>query len=65
MVSPVDRVYNGLQKLKQISEGPATLEERDKLVKQLKGDLCFLQNIPPCYKPDMRECVLASKFEYI
>lgn len=42
MVSPVDRVYNGLQKLKQISEGPATLDERDRLVKQLKGDLCFL-----------------------
>jgi hypothetical protein len=33
MTSIVDRVANGLMKLKSISEGAQTLAERDKIVK--------------------------------
>lgn len=61
MVSQIDRVVNGLSKLKSISEGPATLGDREKTIRQLKIDLTFFQNIPPCIAPDARECVLASK----
>ena len=65
MTSTVDRVANGLQKLKSISEVAATLAERDKLVKQLKSDLTFFQNIPPCFEAEAKECILAREiYEY-
>jgi hypothetical protein len=65
MASALDRVVNGLSKLKSLGETPATLGERDKLVKQLKGDLTFLNNIPPCLDPNPKECVLASMIDSV
>lgn len=41
MSSILEKVSNGLSKLKSLSEGPITLAERDKLIKQLKSDLTF------------------------
>jgi 26S proteasome regulatory subunit N12 len=65
MSSIVDRVANGLQKLKQLPETPATLNDRDKLIKQLKTDLTFFENIPPCFDPEAKECILAREvYEY-
>ena len=65
MSSIVHRVANGLAKLKAIQEGPVTLAERDKLVKQLKADLTFFENIPPCFEADPTECTLAREvYEY-
>lgn len=65
MTSIVDRVANGLMKLKAISEGPATLVERDRTIKQLKTDLTFFQNIPPCFEAEAKECILAREiYEY-
>ena len=65
MTSIVDRVSNGLSKLKQIQEGAHTLQERDKMVKQLKGELTFFQNIPPCFEAEAKECILAREvYEY-
>ena len=65
MTSIVDRVANGLQKLKQLPETPSTLGDRDKLIKQLKTDLTFFENIPPCFDPEAKECILAREvYEY-
>ena len=65
MTSTVDRVANGLNKLKSLSETPATIGERDKIVKQLKSDLCFFDSIPPCYEADAKQCILAREvYEY-
>jgi hypothetical protein len=33
MVSHIDRVANGLQKLKSMAEGPQTLPEREKTIR--------------------------------
>ena len=60
MASSIDRVANGLQKLKSITESPETLNERVQIVRQLKFDLTFLNNIPPCAEPSPKECILAS-----
>ena len=62
MVSHIDRVANGLQKLKSITENSQTLGEREKIIKQLKVDLTFFQNIPPCFEPSAKECILASNY---
>jgi 26S proteasome regulatory subunit N12 len=65
MTSIVDRVVNGLSKLKQLPEGAATLQARDALIKQLKTDLTFFENIPPCFDPEAKECILAREvYEY-
>lgn len=65
MTSIIDKAKNGLQKLKSLSEGPSTLAERDKIVKQLKSDLTFFMNIPPCFEADAKECILAREvYEY-
>jgi 26S proteasome regulatory subunit N12 len=65
MTSIIDRVANGLTKLKSISEGAATIGERDKIVKQLKSDLCFFDSIPPCFEADPKQCILAREvYEY-
>jgi hypothetical protein len=65
MTSVTDRVANGLSKLKSLTEGPTTLAERDRLLKQLKSDLTFFMNIPPCFEPDAKECILAREvYEY-
>lgn len=65
MTSIVDRVANGLQKLKSITEGPATIGERDKVIKQLKNELTFFDSIPPCFEADAKQCILAREvYEY-
>ncbi|CDW84633.1 UNKNOWN [Stylonychia lemnae] len=65
MVSHIDRVANGLQKLKSMPEGPHTLGDREKTIRQLKIDLTFFQNIPPCFEPSPKECILAREvYEY-
>lgn len=65
MTSALERVANTLSKLKSISESPATLDARDKLVKQLKSGLTGFQNIPPCFEAEPKECILAREvYEY-
>lgn len=65
MTSILDKLANGLTKLKSITENPSTLQEREKQVNQLKTDLTFLMNIPPCFEPDPKECILAREiYEY-
>jgi hypothetical protein len=65
MTSIIEKISNGLTKLKAITESPSTIGERDKIVKQLKTDLTFLMNIPPCFEPDPKECILAREvYEY-
>ncbi len=65
MSSIVDRVANGLSKLKQLPEGHGTLQARDALIKQLKTDLTFFENIPPCFEAEAKECILAREvYEY-
>ena len=61
MTSALDKVMLGLQKLKQIGESPATFDQREKTVNQLKIDLTFFQNLPPAFQLDPKECILASK----
>ncbi len=61
MASSIDKVANGLSKLKSMGEGRDTLADREKVVRQLKIDLTFLNNIPPCFHPEPKECILASK----
>ena len=64
MASVIDRITNGLTKLKTMPEGPASLSDRDKTVRQLKVDLTFLNNIPPCSEPSPKECILASNHSF-
>ncbi len=65
MTSIIDKVANGLSKLRQLPENATTLQERDKIIKQLKTDLTFFQNIPPCFEADAKECILAREvYEY-
>ncbi len=60
MASVIDRISNCLTKLKSMPERPDNLGERDKTVRQLKIDLTFLNNVPPCSDPNPKECILAS-----
>ncbi len=64
MASALDRVANGLLKLKSMSEGPQTLADRIQTVRQLKIDLTFFNNIPPCVEPSAKECILASEINF-
>ena len=57
MTTVLDRVAFSLQKLKSLSD----LSEREKLIQQLKSDLTFFQNIPPCESPSPKECILARE----
>lgn len=36
MATAIDKVKNGLDKLKQLGEGPSTLAARDQAIQQLK-----------------------------
>ena len=57
----VDQVVKSLQTYKSLEEGPATLEQRKNIMKQLMIDLTMFENIPPCAQIDKRECILARK----
>lgn len=61
MTSVLDKLTNGLSKLRALPETPDTLHDRDRLIKQLKADLTFLMNIPPCFEADPKECILARE----
>ncbi len=61
MASAIDRIQNGLSKLKSLGEDPSSLEDREKVIRQLKIDLTFLGNLPPSQNLDAKECILASK----
>ena len=58
----VDKVHKSLQTYKSLEEGPATLEQRSTIMKQLMIDLTIFENIPPCIQIDKRECVIARKY---
>ena len=61
----VERVTDGLAKLKGFQKGAATLGNRDKLVKQLKADLTFFENFLQFFEAETKECVLVSEiYEY-
>ena len=66
MTTYIDKVKNGLEKLKQLGEGKKTnLAEREKLITQMRIDLTFFENLPPANPVDMRECILAREvYEY-
>ena len=58
----VDAVNRSLSSYKALEEGPATLEQRSNIMKQLMINLTEFDNIPPCLEIDRRECILARKF---
>ena len=65
MTSIIDKVQNTLQKLKAVKEEKATLDERDKLITQMRIDLTFFEHLPPENPVDVRECILAREvYEY-
>jgi 26S proteasome regulatory subunit N12 len=65
MTTIIDKVTNTLQKYKGVKEGKATIDERDKLMTQMRIDLTFFENLPPSNPVDMRECILAREiYEY-
>ena len=41
MVSPLDKVKSGLDKLKSLGDGKSSIFDREKIVRQLKIDLTF------------------------
>ena len=57
----VEQVKKSLSAYKGLEEGPATLEQRSNIMKQLMIDLTNFDNVPPCMQIDKRECVLARK----
>ena len=57
----VDQVNKSLQSYKSLEEGPATLEQRTNIMRQLMIDLTNFDNVPPCAQIDKRECILARK----
>ena len=57
----VEQVNKNLSTYKSLEEGPATLEQRQNIMKQLMIDLTCFENTPPCVKIDKRECILARK----
>jgi len=59
----VDKVNKSLSTYKSLEEGPATLEQRSNIMKQLMNDLTEFENIPPCLAIDKRECILARKLK--
>lgn len=61
MTSYIDRVSNSLQKLKSLGDGKGTLDQRDKLITQMRIDLTFFDNLPPSTSVDKRECILARE----
>ena len=65
MATALDRVINGLSKVKSIGESSQTLGERDKIIRLLKIDLTFLNNIPPCFDPNPKECIVASNLQFL
>ena len=62
MVSNIERVQQGLQKYKALGDGPESLEERRKTMRNIMIGLTNFDNIPPCLKCDPKECILARKF---
>ena len=44
----VEQLTKNLQAYKALEEGPATLEQRKNIMKQLMIDLTCFDNIPPC-----------------
>ena len=65
MTSIIDKVTNSLQKYKTIKEDKSTIEERHKLITQMRIDLTFFENLPPANPVDIRECILAREiYEY-
>lgn len=63
MVSPLQKVQNGLSKFKSLGEGGSeVLEEKVKLMRQIMIDLTAFDNIPPCLRIDPKECILARKY---
>lgn len=61
MVSNIERVQQGLQKYKALGDGPESLEERRRTMRNIMIGLTNFDNIPPCLKCDPKECILARK----
>lgn len=65
MTSIIDKVKNGLQKLKQLGDSKQSLDQRAQCVAQLRIDLTFFENLPPAPRIDKAECILAREvYEY-
>ena len=65
MTSIIDKVQNTLQKLKSMGEGADSMNERDKLITQMRIDLTNFEHLPPASPVDIRQCILAREiYEY-
>jgi hypothetical protein len=62
MVSNIERVQQGLQKFKALGDGPESLDERTRTMRNVMVGLTNFDNIPPCVKADPKECILARKY---
>ena len=62
MADSIEKVQKGLSNLKALEESPATLPQRQTILRQLMIDLCEFENIPPCLEISKKECILARKF---
>lgn len=61
----IDKVTSSLQKLKSLGDEKSTLDERNKLITQMRIDLTNFENLPPSSPVDMKECILAREiYEY-
>ena len=65
MTSYIDKVSNGLQKLKSLGEGADTLPQREQLLTQIRIDLTCFEHLPPTNPVCIKECALAREvYEY-
>ncbi len=64
MTSGLEKVRNGIEKLKQYADSPSSLPDREKIIKQLKIDLTFFNSLPPAEALDQKEAILASKYHH-
>jgi len=65
MADSIEKVQKGLSNLKALEESPATLPQRQTILRQLMIDLCEFENIPSCLEISKKECILAREvYEY-
>jgi 26S proteasome regulatory subunit N12 len=61
MSTIIEGVTNRLRQLTSLGAGKETLDQRSKLVTQLRIDLTNFENLPPTSPVDMKECILARE----
>ena len=61
MTSIIEAVTNRLSQLKKLGEGKDSLDQRKKLLTQLRIDLTNFDNLPPNQPIDQKQCILARE----